>query len=71
MILIQLTQNGIKTHYETVLADLQERDNRDMNRTVAPLKATPDSITIDTSHMTAQQVLQTAIGHANGVFDRS
>lgn len=64
----ELTNNGITTDYDTVLADLRERDNRDTNRKIAPLKPTAESVLIDTTTMTAQQVLDTAINHAESVF---
>jgi len=47
--------------YQRVLADLQERDERDSNRTTAPLKAADDATIIDTSDMTAIVVLNKAL----------
>lgn len=46
----EMRQHGDqKTTYAAVLADLKERDQRDMNRAVAPLKCAPDAIKLDTS----------------------
>ena len=64
----ELVGNGVDTDYDTVLADLRERDYRDTNRKTAPLKPTPESVLLDTSTMTAEQVLATAICHAESVF---
>ena len=47
--------------YQQVLADLQERDERDSNRKQAPLKAADDAIIIDTSDMTILEVLNFAL----------
>jgi cytidylate kinase len=43
--------------YETILADLKLRDERDMNREVAPLKPADDAIIIDNSAMDIKQTL--------------
>ena len=51
---------GINVEYEKVLADIIERDERDSNRSTAPLKPAEDAITIDTSGMTIEEVAQTA-----------
>lgn len=37
--------------FETVLKDVAERDHRDMNREIAPLKAADDAIMLDTSEL--------------------
>jgi len=44
-----------KTTYEMVLEDLKDRDFRDMNREVAPLKPAIDSIIIDNTHLTIDE----------------
>jgi cytidylate kinase len=56
--LLELEQRGQPTHYEEVLRDLEERDDRDKNRTVAPLKAANDAILIDTSDQSLEQVVR-------------
>ncbi len=47
--------------YQQVLADLQERDERDSNRKQAPLKAADDAIIVDTSDMNILEVLDFAL----------
>lgn len=47
---------GIKTDYEKVLSDMQERDKRDTARAMAPLKPAKDAVVIDTSDLTIEQV---------------
>lgn len=47
--------------FEKVLADLKERDYKDEHREVAPLKPAEDSIILDTSDMTLQEVIEKCI----------
>ncbi len=43
--------------FESILADIIARDERDMNRPVAPLKQADDAVLIDTSKMTIDEVV--------------
>ncbi|MBE6928003.1 MAG: (d)CMP kinase [Ruminococcaceae bacterium] len=47
--------------YETVLQQVIERDNRDMNREVAPLRPAEDSVMLDTSELDLQQSIEAVI----------
>ena len=49
--------------YECTLADIRTRDARDTERTTAPLKPADDAITLDSSDMTADEVLSQALAH--------
>jgi len=42
-----------------VMAQVKERDERDMNREIAPLKQAPDAILIDNSNLTLEQTIDT------------
>lgn len=54
----QLKEQGEDNHsFEEVLEDLKIRDERDMNRDVAPLKQAEDGILLDTSDLNFEQVL--------------
>ena len=57
----ELQSKGISVSYEAVLADMRERDARDQGRSVAPLRAADDAVTLDTSHKTAIEILQEAL----------
>jgi cytidylate kinase len=46
---------------------MKARDDRDRTRSVAPLKAAYDAITIDTSNMDAAAVLALALSHIDRV----
>lgn len=45
-----------------VLAEVRERDARDIGRTDAPLKAADDAVVIDTSEMTIEAAVARAVG---------
>ncbi len=45
----QLAAAGLSTTLEGLLADLQERDARDQNRAIAPLKPAADAVLLDNS----------------------
>lgn len=49
---------GIAADYERVLADQIDRDRRDQERKLSPLRAAADAYHVDTSEMTIEEVLQ-------------
>ncbi len=51
----QLISKGISTTLETLRADLEARDARDMNRSVAPLKPAQDARLLDNSDLTIEE----------------
>ena len=48
---------GIGAILPALLRDLEERDRRDSERTVSPLKPAEDAIVIDTTELTIVQVV--------------
>ena len=52
---------GRDADYDTVLADVQRRDELDSSRATSPLRPAEDAEIIDTSDMTRQQVLESLI----------
>lgn len=52
----QLQESGVSVSIAAILQDIEERDKRDMNRAVAPLKPAADAIIIDSSNIDAQTV---------------
>jgi cytidylate kinase len=54
---IELTAAGREVVFAEVLAELEQRDARDSNRAVAPLKRADDAIEIVTDGMNADQVV--------------
>ena len=53
----QLIGKGIDAILPALLRDLKERDRRDSERTVSPLKPAEDAIVIDTTDLTIDQVV--------------
>lgn len=51
-----MNARGLNVTLSGLLKDIQERDDRDMNRAVAPLVPAEDAIELDTSELNAQQV---------------
>ncbi|CAB5708799.1 3-phosphoshikimate 1-carboxyvinyltransferase [Delftia tsuruhatensis] len=52
----QLISKGIAANISALRADLEARDARDMNRSVAPLKPAPDSMLLDSSELSIEEV---------------
>lgn len=59
----ELRERGLDAIQETVLADMRERDERDSNRSVAPLVAADDAFVLDTTTLDADQAYATALAH--------
>lgn len=53
----QLIEKGFSASMEDLLADLRERDARDTQRAIAPLKPAEDAHLLDTSHLTANEAI--------------
>jgi cytidylate kinase len=51
-----LKEKGIDVSLASLLEELRQRDERDMNRETAPLKPASDAITIDTTKLDIEQV---------------
>ncbi len=57
----ELTGRGMEARFETVLADVQARDARDMGRADAPLRPADDAVEIDTSQMSIADAVAAAV----------
>ena len=57
----QLIDKGISANLADLLADMRERDRRDIDRAVAPLVAAQDAHTVDSSALTIDQTVQTIL----------
>lgn len=53
---LELKDRGNDVHYKTILFDISERDERDIQREHAPLKQADDAIGIDTTGLTIDEV---------------
>ena len=57
----ELRRRGAKTNYNTICQEIQERDNRDLNRTQSPLRQAEDAVLLDTSDMTLKQAVSAVL----------
>lgn len=57
----ELTAKGMDIAFETVLADVKERDARDRSRATAPLVPADDAVLLDTSDLTIDDAVAQAI----------
>lgn len=53
----ELVAKGENADYDVIAADIRERDERDMNRDVSPLRQAEDAVLVDSSHMTIDEVV--------------
>lgn len=58
---LELTERKEKVDYNTILAEINERDHNDKNRAVAPLKQADDAILLDTSKMSFDESIQALV----------
>jgi len=61
----ELTAKGEKADFNMIEADIIERDNRDMNRAISPLKQAEDAQLVDTSYMTVEEVVDKILSIIN------
>jgi len=59
--ILELRGRGEVVDDATVLADIKARDERDMNRAVAPLRQADDAVLLDTTHLAISPAVQAAI----------
>jgi len=57
----QLRNKNQPANYESILADLQERDARDKNRAAAPLVMAKDAILLETDHLSISDAVNTVL----------
>jgi CMP/dCMP kinase len=58
---VEFERAGNKVNEADVLADIRRRDERDSNRTAAPLKAAPDAHLLDTTHLDIDAAFRAAV----------
>lgn len=63
----ELAARGTTDSFETVLADVKARDERDMERVEAPLKPAEDATVIDTSRLSIDQAVAAAVAAVQGI----
>jgi cytidylate kinase len=62
----ELGARGEAVSYETVLADIQRRDERDSQRPTAPLRPAPDACLLDTTVLDIEAAFRAAVDIVDG-----
>lgn len=57
----ELVEKGETPDFDKIEADIIERDERDMNRAIAPLKQAEDAVLVDSSDMGIDEVVDTIL----------
>ncbi|NRA19333.1 MAG: (d)CMP kinase [Oceanospirillaceae bacterium] len=60
----QLINKGLDASLEVILADLKQRDERDMQRAVAPLRPAEQALVLDSTSLSIDQVLEIVLEEA-------
>jgi len=64
----QLKEKGISANLRALTEEINERDDRDRNRTVAPLKPADDALELDSTSMTIEAVVEKVSQHAQALL---
>ena len=65
----QLQNKGISGNFAQILAEIKERDLRDRNRAVAPLKPAEDAFLLDSTSLTIDEVIEQALTYIQQRLD--
>lgn len=57
----QLQDKGVDAKFDDLLSEIQERDERDRNRPVAPLRPAEDALLLDSTSMSIDEVVAQAL----------
>ena len=58
----EMNEKGEEADLEAIKAQIKERDERDMNREISPLKQAEDAVLVDTSDMSIDEVVERILG---------
>ncbi len=67
----ELCAKGESVDFESTLREMQERDERDSQRAVAPLKQADDAILVDSSNRTLDEVVAEMLAHVRQLTTKS
>lgn len=62
----QLLEKGFTAKIDQLIAEIEERDERDANRAVAPMKAADDALYIDSTDLSIDEVVDQILRFAHG-----
>ena len=57
----ELQEKGVACNLDEIAHDIEERDTRDMNREIAPLKQAEDATFVDSSDMSIEEVVEAIV----------
>ncbi|MCB1760644.1 MAG: (d)CMP kinase [Gammaproteobacteria bacterium] len=58
----QLNEKGLSANLPDLVAEIQERDERDSNRSVAPLRPASDAFLLESTSLSVDEVLKQVVG---------
>ncbi|WP_394165420.1 (d)CMP kinase [Photobacterium piscicola] len=61
----QLQKQGLDVSFSSLLSEIQERDYRDRNRAVAPLRPADDALVLDSTEMSIEEVLEKVLAYVD------
>ena len=65
----QLQNKGINGNFEQILAEIKERDFRDRNRAIAPMKPAEDALLLDSTSLGIDEVIEKALAYIHQRID--
>jgi CMP/dCMP kinase len=67
--LIQLQEKGFDANIQSLLSEINERDERDSNRLVSPLVPANDALIMDSTGLSIDEVFAKVVEHVANTFD--
>lgn len=67
---VQQAEKGDNTPYEQVLAELNARDEQDMNRKTDPLRQAEDAVLVDSTHMTQEETVEAILNIVEDIYGK-
>lgn len=64
----QLQEKGFDVSMCALLEEIKKRDHQDRNRAISPLVAADDALTIDSTELSIEQVVENVLSFAQGKF---
>ncbi|MFU2059796.1 (d)CMP kinase [Avibacterium volantium] len=65
----QLQTKGINGNFAQIFAEIEERDFRDRNRSIAPLKPAEDALLLDSTELSIEEVIAQALDYIRQKVD--
>jgi len=65
---LQLQEKEFNVNFKRLLVNIQERNNRDRNRSIAPLISAVDALVLDTTNMSITQVIIESLAYIRKKF---